>query len=445
MTIRHAPFDASISDLEPKDLVTLRGVSEGWYVEYKSQLIDVKRLAKSMSGFANQYGGWLFLGIQENPWTTTAKSFPGLESTELVRVKESLRNASRAVVNPEVFFEERIFEGPIDEIELPAERIIVAVRVPQGAESPYVHNDGRIYRRVGDSSDPKPETDRAILDRMWERSDRARSRLSSLISYRPPTSKGEENVCYIHVFLTSDPHEIKGHLFRRTFADFVHVMKEPQILFDNFYTNARGFVARQAANNNPYHRVLTWEFDRKCHSFVTVPLSHYLAGIGIGPADYEEASEFDELLKEYGMDASRVVDLNMMFDAVGAIAKRHRSLAAKAGIYGPFHCKVSLENVWRVVPFLAMPSFAQHIRDHGVPVVQESDTFTPPGVELSTFIQLPEAREKEDRYVDDAIKVSLPLFKRLASHKNSSLKNQRSGYWSAKNTETLANRTFRKH
>ena len=57
------PFEKAFQDLVAADLACLREVSEGWYVEYKSTAIAPRALAKSLSAFANQYGGYLFLAL----------------------------------------------------------------------------------------------------------------------------------------------------------------------------------------------------------------------------------------------------------------------------------------------------------------------------------------------------------------------------------------------
>ena len=62
---QYSPFDKSITDLQPSDLAVLKFVSEGWYVDYKRDLIDSGGMAKALSAFANTYGGWLFFGVSE--------------------------------------------------------------------------------------------------------------------------------------------------------------------------------------------------------------------------------------------------------------------------------------------------------------------------------------------------------------------------------------------
>ena len=73
----YSPFDKPIKDLNPHDLTVLKTVNEGWYVEYKREMVNPMALAKAISAFANTYGGWLFLGIQERStrgWSRTLSS-----------------------------------------------------------------------------------------------------------------------------------------------------------------------------------------------------------------------------------------------------------------------------------------------------------------------------------------------------------------------------------
>ena len=157
----YRPFADDLDEVAPEDLVRLMDVHEGWYVEYKRELVGNRDLAKSLSSFANQYGGWLFLGIQEDAASNVAAGFPGIPDSEVQNALDSIRNSAKDLLNPPVFYNVRKFEGPIESITLPDGRTIIVVQVPEGPNSPYIHNDGRIYRRVGDSSQPTPVTDRA--------------------------------------------------------------------------------------------------------------------------------------------------------------------------------------------------------------------------------------------------------------------------------------------
>ena len=411
MTFRFNPFAESLDDVSPSELTSFYKISEGWYAEYKSQPIAARNIAKSLSAFANQYGGWLVFGVAEK--NLVADSFPGLSSAEVELVVQTLSDASRDSVNPEVFYQSRVFNGPVDEIGLSSDRSIVVVRIPPGPEAPYIHKDGRVYRRVADSSAPKPETDRAILDRLWNRSDRKQELLESLVNRHPITSKGEKDVCFLHVFVSSNPYELDGDWYTKRFSDFVEVMKGEPIPFDNFFTRPRGFVARQINNNDPARRLLTWEFDRYCHSFITIPMNTlHLADSGNFDG-YRFWEDFAGLLNNAQLLGSRVLDLNVLFGALLAISVRHRTLVKEVGVKGPFYVKFSLENVWRTVPFLDIPSFSEHVIEHGFPIVQDVDLVVPPGVGLQNFVILPELKLEQADEVADALSMSSHVFNAL--------------------------------
>ena len=188
----YRPFAERLDDVSPEELIRLKEVHEGWYVEYKENLISNHDLAKSLSSFANQYGGWLFLGVKEDAQENVAASFPGIPDSEIQGVLDSIRNSAKDLLNPPVFYNVRIFEGPIDPIALPAGRVIVVVQIPEGPNSPYIHNDGRIYRRVGDSSQPFPVKDRGTFDLLAQRGEEAKEKLSDRILWSPVISKGEK-------------------------------------------------------------------------------------------------------------------------------------------------------------------------------------------------------------------------------------------------------------
>ena len=414
-----SPFKEPLVRVAPSELKEFYSIAEGWHVEYKSQPTPPKELAKSLSSFANQYGGWLVLGVVEDAKTLTAQEFRGLSQEQVSRVVQHLRDASRDCVNPEVYYEHRIFDGPIGEINLPSGKSVVVVNVPQAPEPPYVHADARIYRRVGDSASPKPETDPSILDRLSLRAQQSRERLTRMVSRIPVTSKAEEDNCYLHVTLMSDPYEIEGHWYGGTFEDFSEIMRKDPIPFDNIYTNAAGFVARQAKNNDPYRRTLTWEFDRHGHSFISLPINtlntqdEKLARYNIGPL-------FGKLIGSHPLLSSRLLDLNEVFKASWAIAVRHRELAAKADNYGPFYFKGHIENVWRRVPFLDMTSLLDHVQKFGVPVIQDDNVLVPPGTDLNSFALLSANQDyRGETAADvslrtrDAVRMSTPIFNAL--------------------------------
>ena len=155
-------------------------------------------------------GGWLFLGVKEDGRDHVADSFPGIPDSQVNPALDSIRNAAKYLLNPPIFYNVRLFPGPTDSIGLGEGHSIIVVQVPEGPNSPYIHNDGRIYRRVGDSSQPVSVTDRSTFDLLAQRGEEARKRLAERVLWSPVTSKGEENQPYIHLSILSDPYELLG-------------------------------------------------------------------------------------------------------------------------------------------------------------------------------------------------------------------------------------------
>ncbi len=394
--MRYTPFNKEFTDFSTSDLGVLREISEGWYVEYKSQEPSTRDLAKSLSSFANQYGGWLFIGVAENPESHTAESFPGIKNDELAQVLESIRNAAKDITRPQLDYLYRALEGPNEAIGLNSERSVVAVHVAEGSNTPYIHNDGRIYIRIGDSSSPIPMTDKATFDRLYRRGEDRRTYLKTLIERSPILSKGEEDNSFIHLSILSDPYQSLGHRYQGAHADFSAAISTDLMPFDNIYTAPDGFIARQIGTNNRYNRVFTWEFSRNCNSFVTIPIPTmqlqepgaitHESSLQSAWEPYSIGAEFVSALVSKGLEASRVLNLNILLLVLGGIVDRHRTIVGQAKVRGPLYIKARIENVWRTVPFIDLKQYMAHVEKFDFPVVQDSDLMVPVGTLLETFV-----------------------------------------------------------
>ena len=412
----YRPFADDLDEVAPEDLARLTDVHEGWYVEYKQELIGNRELAKSLSSFANQYGGWLFLGIREDRATQVAGSFPGIPNEQVQLSLDSLRNAAKDLLQPSPFYNVRVFPGPIDTIGLRDGSSVIVVHVPGGPNSPYVHNEGRIYMRVGDSSQPKYVTDRAAFDLLARRGLEARSRLEERVMWSPVTSQGEENQPFIHMSILSDPYEVMGHWYDGGFDGFAEAMKGFGLPFDNIFSMHDGFIARQVGRNDANKRVLTWHFSRNCHSFITIPIPTLSPDIA-NPiwAEYSIGNSFVSGLVDTELIICRyckILDLNLIIDLIGHVVRRHRILASKAKVAGPFFLKACLENVWRTIPFLDHSKYLAHIDDFGYPLVQETEMTVPDGTALNTFIMAPELASMPSE--NDLVSAEGPI--RLSMH-----------------------------
>lgn len=166
------PFDKPFSEIESSDIYGLTA-PEGIYVEYKRSFIENKSIAKSVSSFANTHGGVLVIGIEENSDSNIPSDWFTLNLDSVSQPKESIRNIVRDHIQPSPNFETYIVrENP------ESNNCVLIISVPESKETPHINNDGCVYRRTGEGSDPyREETNPAIFDELYERRSRYNQRI----------------------------------------------------------------------------------------------------------------------------------------------------------------------------------------------------------------------------------------------------------------------------
>ena len=272
--------------------------------------------------------------------------------------------------------------------------------------------------RIVDSSVPRPITDRSKFDLLYRKGERSRLDLGDMIRKSPVVSKGEDNVPYMHLQAYSDPFESLDHWYSGGFDEFCGIMNNPSIPFDNIFTSSDGFVARQTISNNRFHRNVTWEFSRKCHSFVTVPFPVLYADDSEAAWNtYNIGREFAAKLKQTDLEHVRVLDLILVLEAIVTIIHRHRCLVHSANVNGPFYIKAFVENVWRAVPFIDIEGYLEHISDKGIPLIQDVEFLAPDGSNLESFVvsgELEGSPEQINSYeIPGSLTVAIEVFKAL--------------------------------
>lgn len=383
MPVPYNPFSRELMEIDVKELSILREVAEGWYIEYKRERKPQKDIAKSLAAFANHYGGWIFYGVAQAPdGSNRAGSFPGISNEDVVLLVEHLRNATKDNINPSPYYEHRILNGPCDEIGLPKDRSIVVVLIPSGPDTPYIHSDGKIYRRIADSSDPKAEIDRFILDHLWQRRQQAHTKIKEFIEQTNITSKEESSTSYLDLFILPDPLGGSGQRTKLSFERFSDILgkgfeKGISSPYNNFYTMPDGFVARQIyGTNNPHRLNNTFRHYGNGFSWITLLFSSTVTSeIRSLIEGYKHVDEFIKTVADY--DGS-IIDVNHLLFLVIASFGQHKKLMIEGGIKGPLYAKVGIHNVWRRIPFLDAEEYHLLIAKNGLPVIQFEDAFIPP-------------------------------------------------------------------
>ena len=420
----YSPFDKSIKDLQPDDLTVLMTVTEGWYVEYKSSLVNARSLAKVVSAFANTYGGWLFLGVKEerkdNP---VAGSFPGILENELDIALQRLRQSTVEHLNPAPHFETKIIRGPCDEINLEKGSSIIAIEIPQSNTAPHVHKDGRIYRRAADSSEPKPETDRFVLDQLWRRGDLIRKTTRKWIEREPEFSEAEAKFPYLRLLLCVDPWRVRNPQLSASLFEIRNIFTSmennlPSIVYDTVYPTAGGIIARQRKGNDPHDYCLTWRISYDLSCEVVVPLRFYstcnLDELTINLNGYNHATFFLDIIKTEGHTAPNVVDLNILRNILTSIVSKYRRLLTIANSNGEYYYKARALNVWRVLPFIDSKTILDEFKAYGIPMILNSTETIPVGSDPDSFFSVPQLKLENCEQNEESIMSSLQAFAMFA-------------------------------
>jgi hypothetical protein len=296
---------------------------------------------------------------------------------------------------------------------LPADHSIVVVRVPPGAKAPYIHNNGRIYRRVADASEPAHEKDRHVLDLLWERSNDARNQWREIVTQEFPVSKQEEEQPLVHVFLACDPYGDRGVHIPIDFHKFAEQMRvvgkdEGGLPFDNFFSGPYSYIARQTMRGDPYKLTLTWRQRLDGTAIVSFPLSwaNFNNGRVFDWLDhgYIHVKRFRKACAKARLNDGRVLDLNIFAHVLSGIFTRYQCLLRDWKIPFKFYGRVRIDNVWRTIPYIDLPEFCEFVEKHGAPLVQQKSLLAPSDVDgMWSFDNWPD--DPSDRIWD-----SLTLF-----------------------------------
>lgn len=412
------PFSKDFDDISGDDLSILTTVAEGWYVEYKREITNASSIAKSLTAMANTHGGWVLYGVAEkNKEEGVAGSFPGIPNADLDASLQRIRQAVANQANPSPYFLVKAIPGPVEAIGLEDGRSVIVCNVPWGPEAPYVHKDGRIYRRVGNGSEPVPETDRYMLEKLWARSEKIIDETDEWVTRDLEISKDEEDAAYVRIFLVSDfwgTREPVNHMRLSRFREIMTKADEhASIPFDNVYRAPTGFIARQNAGNDPEMLGLTWRYHYVGDSEIIVPLAkarkNSLRQMGDWLEGYDHVPRFLKLCYEQGYKTPTVIDLNLLFHVLIGLGRHQAAIATEIGWKDSIRAKVELSGIWRTIPFFDAAHVLDEYERHGIPLSMRDKLRIHLGKSEDSFLELramvPE--EDEQRY---AISIAESLF-----------------------------------
>jgi hypothetical protein len=405
------PFDKSLAEIEPADLLLLKEVHEGWYVDYKEASIRSKDYAKAISAMANTYGGWVFVGVKEaSKDNNVAGSFPGIKSDKVDQTCQAIRQSVAAYLHPQPFFEIRAVQTPET-----YETLIVCVYIPASPKAPIIHSDGRIYRRINDSSEPVPESNRDAVEHLFKRTERFEQTYAEWYARDPELSEHEKNTSYLRIIAFPDYWNEQKLWCNGNVEEFREVLRardegtffsQP---FNNVYSRMDGFVARTAQPKDARQLTSTLIMYRNYSFDFVTPIPSY--DVDQYHNHFEERPNFAEALQYLSSNDhhhSTVLDLSMIFGPLDALFTLMKRFQKHAGYQGDTFFKFKLGNVWRRIPVLSLTPEEHGWDQYGPPMILTENISLERDGDISTFIRL--SLNNETNPENPAFMLSMPLF-----------------------------------
>lgn len=108
--------------------------NETFFFEFKSDNVDTKKVAEEISAFANTYGGYLLIGIEDD------KSISGCSHWN----EDKMHTVIHDCITPTPIFDIKKFEI--------AKKTIIVTKIEEGNVPPYITNKGKIFERLSSGS-----------------------------------------------------------------------------------------------------------------------------------------------------------------------------------------------------------------------------------------------------------------------------------------------------
>lgn len=184
--MNYSPFDTPFEQLTETDLDVLieKQISEGWYVEFKSDFprrsgtVDSNKIAKTIAAFANTQGGYYIVGISCTG--NLASEVTGIENPAAGNIEDQVSRIISSNITPVPFFQIKL-------IKLKSNSLVVLIRVEEGMSPPYITSQGIIYQRENNES--VPIKDRYIIEKMAEKAKLYEKRIDQFCKFDFAESK----------------------------------------------------------------------------------------------------------------------------------------------------------------------------------------------------------------------------------------------------------------
>ena len=107
---------------------------ESFFFEFKADDVTPQKLMKEISAFANTYGGYILLGIDDD------KNVSGCQKWTEQRIHTTIHDS----ITPTPIFDIKRFR--------PEGKNVFVIKIEEGSMPPYITNSGQIYERISSGS-----------------------------------------------------------------------------------------------------------------------------------------------------------------------------------------------------------------------------------------------------------------------------------------------------
>lgn len=371
-------FDGiQFDDLAAIHIGSLADKPEGWFVEYKREPCASKDYAKEAGAFANSQGGWIFVGLGEDPQTRLPTAGPGVVKSDAARLRDAARDAIMQNLSPAPTIELKVVDGPMPSLGIAEDRSILVIRVAQGVETPHVHSSGRIYIRRADAA--HVVEDRAELDALHARRAQARDVADEELELGFDTHWVDAiSAPWVHVALIPHPANTSKQraLVFDQFKQAVNASDGRTLHLPDVYPSALGYVARNHSHQEiPHGAATTLEYASSGAFYITMPLS---VGETSGPelASFMEGGlglRFVELLHRRRFERVGVIDGTSLATCMVGFGEYIERILAQTGAAGTYIGRIRVYNVFRRVPFFESEAYVSWCEKNAIPVVLRNE------------------------------------------------------------------------
>lgn len=373
------PFGKGLREVKEEDLEVLKSVAEGWNVEYKREKPNPKKIAKSISSFANSYGGIYFIGIEADSSTNFATDFIGVEDSPDV-----IRDSVRGHLQPFPYFE--TFSINLNN----GKKVLMAV-IPEGRNPPYIHSDGRIYRRQEAASDPISENNRHAIDELYRKALKYEEELEKFRNFDLTFCRGEDDIPYLEIYVNTVPfnHFIITDFFKRENLDMVlqqfngdftitenvhNISFEYNMKFDSLNTYYDNVSIRYLEQQDLAYNGLTVEIDIAGNLKLLIPLNQ---------KNYDSeplAERYTKVItrsQENSISSIRFLDGRQIFGAILGLINNYVKYLNEKGYKDKLEFKLRLRNCWRTTIYIDNEKFIEHVENFGFPICGKAEQYFP--------------------------------------------------------------------